>query len=37
MPVGDPKGHGEARVNLAIGRRCTISGHKVVEVALIGM
>ena len=29
----DLKGNGEARVNLSIGRGCTISEHKVVEAA----
>jgi hypothetical protein len=33
MPVGDPKDDGEARVNVAIGRGCTISEHEVVEAA----
>jgi hypothetical protein len=37
MPVGDLKGNGEARVNHAIGRCCTISEHEVIEATLIGM
>jgi hypothetical protein len=37
MLVGDRKDNGEARINLAIGRGCTISEHKVVEAVLIGM
>lgn len=37
MPVGDLKGNGEARVNHAIGRCCTISEHEVAEATLVDM